>query len=245
MTARHIDTQDNSIEQISESEIYLPEVSSTVEMEKVENSNESLNFDMSKFQIDAEVEAEFIYVRDILKLSGFSGNASLGTWHSNEQAVLDPLLYEEVEGCFVHDPDCCGNEGGKCNHMLLFDLTNEVLIEIYGRSYNYCPIPLSSLCYIRPMPIGHHVVMEVWVLISWYLSLRPEADQSPDKAVSFDLVNDGWMNLQFDSECVGLELEDMILYDLLDELIWDLTTFNVSAAEFCLSAVSCLIRNTS
>lgn len=218
------DTPDNSMEQIYGPKTCLREASDDgLQMEKEETTTgESLNDDISQFEIDSKVEAEFSYVRDILNLSGFGGNASPGTWHSNDRPV-DPLVYEQVEGCLIHDSECTGNyDGGKCNHLLLFDLVNEVLIEIYGRSYSYCPIPLSSLCHIRPMPIGYHLLKEVWVLVSWYLSLRQEADhQSTDQVVSCDLAkNDGWMNLQFDSECLGLELEDLILDDLLEELLF-------------------------
>ncbi|KAA8516430.1 hypothetical protein F0562_016723 [Nyssa sinensis] len=145
----------------------------------------------------------------------------LGTWHSADQP-LDPSMFEEVEGCLLPDPNCPGNEeGGSCYHLLLFDLINEILLEVHERSFTYWPMPLSSCSHIRPMPAGYHVLEEVWANISCYLSWRPEVEQSLDDAVSRDLAKgDGWMNLQFDAECVGLELEDMILDDLLDELIW-------------------------
>ncbi|XP_016647569.1 PREDICTED: uncharacterized protein LOC103340900 [Prunus mume] len=181
--------------------------------------SEGAEMNMSHLQVDARDMAEFNYVRDVLEQSGFNGNESLGAWHSDDQPV-DPLAYEGVEGCLVHDPDCSGNEeGGKCDHFLLFDMINEVLMEIYGRSYTYCPMTLSSLCNIPLMPAGHHVLKQVWALVSWYLSLRPEFDQSLDYVVSRDLAkNDGWMNLQFDSECIGIELEDLIFDDLLEEV---------------------------
>ncbi|KAI5325622.1 hypothetical protein L3X38_034696 [Prunus dulcis] len=194
-------------------------VHSGLDTEKTQCHGKHLSYDMSHLQVDARDVAEFNYVRDVLEQSGFNGNESLGTWHSDDQPV-DPLAYEGVEGCLVHDPDCSGNEeGGKCDHFLLFDLINEVLMEIYGRSYTYCPMTLSSLCNIPLMPAGHHVLKQVWALVSWYLSLRPEFDQSLDYVVSSDLAkNDGWMNLQFDSECIGIELEDLIFDDLLEEV---------------------------
>lgn len=190
------------------------------ETEKKEILDKHLIHEISHLRVDAKDKAEFGYVRDVLELSGFSGNAFLGTWHSYDQPV-DPLVYEEVEGCLVLDPGCCGNEGGQCDHLLLFDLINEVLMEIYAKSYSYCPFPLSSLSHISPMPAGPHVLREVWALISCYLSLRPEVDQSLDFVMESDLAKSyGWMNLQFDTECVGLELEDLIFDDLLEEVIW-------------------------
>ncbi|XP_050379459.1 uncharacterized protein LOC126796772 [Argentina anserina] len=198
------------------------EISRRFNTEEVETPRKHPHYDMSQVQVDQRDMIEFNYVRDVLELSGLNGNEGLGTWHADDPPVC-PLVYEGVEGCFVLDPDCVGNkEDGECDHLLLFDLINEVLMEIYGRSHNYCPRALSSLCDIRLMPAGHRVLKEVWTLISWYLSLRPDVDQSLDYVVSNDLAkNDGWMNLQFDSECIGIELEDLIFDELLEEAIWD------------------------
>lgn len=205
--------------EMEEPNMETPEVSN---IENVDLLNQHLISDISNLEVAAKDKAEFSYVKDVLELSGFSENSFLKTWHSDEQPV-DPSVYEEVEGCLVLGPECCGNElEGKCDHILLFDLINEVLMEIYARSYSYCPFALSSLSRIRLMPSGPNVLREVWGLISWYLSLRPEVDQSLDHVVGNDMAkSDGWMNLQFDAECVGIELEDWIFDDLLEELIWD------------------------
>ncbi|CAE6085545.1 unnamed protein product [Arabidopsis arenosa] len=175
--------------------------------------------------IDAQDKVKFNYVRDILEISGFNAPESLSMWQLDYQP-LDPLVYEEVTtttGCMFQDPECSRNEeeGGNCNHLLLFDLINEVLIEIYERSYHYCPKPLSSLCKIHPMPVGYSVLKEVWVRISCYLRYKPyDEQQSFDKIMSRDLSKeDGWMDLQFESECVGIEVEDLIFEELLEELL--------------------------
>ncbi|CAL9228886.1 unnamed protein product [Arabidopsis halleri] len=176
--------------------------------------------------IDAQDKVKFNYVRDILEISGFNAPESLSMWQLDYQP-LDPLVYEEVTttttGCMFQDPECSRNEeeGGNCNHLLLFDLINEVLIEIYERSYHYCPKPLSSLCKIHPMPVGYCVLKEVWVRISLYLRYKPyDEQQSFDKIMSRDLSKDeGWMDLQFESECVGIEVEDLIFEELLEELL--------------------------
>ncbi|XP_004305205.1 PREDICTED: uncharacterized protein LOC101314974 [Fragaria vesca subsp. vesca] len=199
------------------------EISSGLDTEEVETPRKHSHYDITHVQVDERDMIEFNYVKDVLELSGFNGNECLGTWHADDDPPVCPLVYVGVEGCFVLDPDCVENkEGGECDHLLLFDLINEVLMEISGRSYNYCPNALSSLCYIRLMPAGRRVLKEVWTLISWYLSLRPEFDQSLDYVVSNDLAkNDGWMNLQFDSECIGIELEDLLFDELLEEAIWE------------------------
>lgn len=79
--------------------------------------------------------ADFNFVREVLKLSGFSGTEFLGNWHSLEHPV-DPLVFDEVEGCLLAQPNCSRNEeGGSYNHVLLFNLINEVLLEIYERIF--------------------------------------------------------------------------------------------------------------
>ncbi|KAF3500294.1 hypothetical protein F2Q69_00045836 [Brassica cretica] len=175
-------------------------------------------------QVEAQDKGKFNYVRDILEISGFNAPESLSMWQSEYQP-LDPLVYEQVTtttGCMIQDPECSRNEeeGGNCNHLLLFDLINEVLIEIYERSYHYCPKPLSSLCRIHPMPVGYSVLKEVWVRINCYLRYKPLNEESFDKIMSRDLSReDGWMDLQFESECVGIEVEDLIFEELLEELL--------------------------
>ena len=188
--------------------------------DKKENSIKQLN-EFLHVLVNTKDVAEFNYVKCVLKLSGFTRNKLLGTWHSPDQPV-DPSLYEEMEGCLVPDSPYPDNEEARnCYHLLLFDLINEVLLEIYERSFIYWPKALSTTSHIRPVPVAHHVIEEVWINISWCLSWRPDADQSLDNNVTRDLAkNDGWMNLQFEAECIGLELEDMIFDDLLDEFLW-------------------------
>ncbi|XP_042475839.1 uncharacterized protein LOC122057699 [Macadamia integrifolia] len=171
--------------------------------------------DLPLVQVDKKDESDFNFVRDVLKLSGFSGNDKLRTWHLPEPPI-DPSLFEEV--------DCCIQETGcNCDHQVLFDITNEVLVDIYERSFMYWPRPLYTNLSIRPLPIGFHVLEEVWASISWFLRYQPESDLSLDYIASRDLAKaDGWMNLQFESECAGLEVEEWIWDDLLDEVLLEL-----------------------
>ncbi|CAH8318838.1 unnamed protein product [Eruca vesicaria subsp. sativa] len=183
-------------------------------------------------QIEAQDKVKFNYVRDILEISGFNAPESLSMWQSDYQP-LDPLVYEEmtttitaIAGGMIRDSECSRNdeeeaeEGSNCNHLLLFDLINEVLIEIYERSYHYCPKALSPLCRIHPMQVGYSVLKDVWVRISCYLRYKPHEEQSFDEIMSRDLRrDDGWMDLQFESECVGIEVEDLIFEELLEELL--------------------------
>ncbi|MCD7453942.1 hypothetical protein HAX54_022752 [Datura stramonium] len=167
-----------------------------------------------KIEVIERNKAEFNYVKDVLELSGFSGNE-----------FMNLSVFEEHEGCFLSHPDCSGyaEESGSCDQLLLFDLINEVLLQLYERSSLYWPKALTSRSYIHPMlHFGYHLLEEVWKDISWWLSFKLENDQSLlDDAASRDLEKgDSWMNLQSDAECVGLELEDLIFDDLLDEIIF-------------------------
>lgn len=194
----------------------------TVDTNNVESRVEELYSKLLYTHEDIKNKSEFNYVRDVLELSGFSGNEILGKWHSAEQPV-DPSVFEEVEGCLIDQPDYSGyEEGGFCNHLLLFDLINEVLLDIYERSFSYWQKPLTFQSHTHRMPFGYHVLEEVWADISWYLNWRPAIFLTFDDAVRRDLAKvDGWMNLQFDAEFVGLEMESLIFDDLLMELIFD------------------------
>lgn len=167
-----------------------------------------------QIQVDEKNKAEFNYVKDVLNLSGFSGNE-----------FMNLSVFEELGGCFLSEPVCSGyaEESGNYYQLLLFDLINEVLLQLYEKSSLYWPKALTSRSYIHPMlHVGYHLLEEVWKDISWWISYKLENDQSLlDDAASRDLEKgDNWMNLQFDAECVGLELEDLIFDDLLDELIF-------------------------
>ncbi|KAL3622659.1 hypothetical protein CASFOL_033476 [Castilleja foliolosa] len=174
--------------------------------------------DLLQLHVDTKNEAEFNYVKDVLELSGFTQDELLGKWHSAEHP-LDPSVFDEVEGgCLVSQPETEG--GGPYDHLLLFDLINEVLLDIHERSFYYWPVPLTVRSRIHRMPKGYRVLEEVWAEISWLLSWTPEIDQSIDDAVSRDLEKHGrWMSLQMDAEFVGLEVEDLIFDDLLDEIV--------------------------
>ncbi|KAF8402908.1 hypothetical protein HHK36_011000 [Tetracentron sinense] len=193
---------------------------STLNLENVKIPSKNVDSEFLHVLVDRKDEADFNYVRDVLELSGFSRNEYLRTWHSLDQP-MDPSIFEEVEGCLPFEHDCSRHEAdGSCDHQLLFDLINEILLEIYERSFTYCPKPLSFKSHIRPLPMGYHVLEEVWESISWYLSGKPGLDQSLEYVVARDLAKgDGWMNLQFETECVGLELEELIFDALLEEVI--------------------------
>ncbi|CAI9297939.1 unnamed protein product [Lactuca saligna] len=108
----------------------------------------------------------------------------------------------------------------KLSHDLhRFELVDETLLKLYERSFSYYPKVLSFSCHLSPGPSGKLVLEEVWKSVSRLLKLNPTKDQSLEYIVSWDLnVGDDWMNLQMESECVALELEDMIFNQVLGEV---------------------------
>ncbi|XP_060174797.1 protein TRM32-like [Lycium barbarum] len=163
--------------------------------------------------------ADLFYVRDILKHSGFSSNYFKTSWYSQAQ-VLNPSVVQELESLWhPHQEQECCLEGFDfcCHHQLLFDLVNEVLVQMYDRSFTYYPKALSCCCRVRSM-LENRMIEEVSNNVGTLLRLKPE-QESIDAIVDQDLKrDDGWMNLQLESEWLALELEDMIFSDLLEEL---------------------------
>ncbi|KAH0659744.1 hypothetical protein KY289_028492 [Solanum tuberosum] len=162
--------------------------------------------------------ADLFYVRDILDHSGFSRNFFKTTWYSEVQ-VLNPSLVRELESLWhEEEEECClGEFDFCCHHHLLFDLVNEVLVQMYDRSFTYYPKALSNSCRVAQL-LENRMNEEVCNNVGTLLRLKPE-QESIDTIVDQDLkMDDGWMNLQLESECLALELEDMIFNDLLEEL---------------------------
>lgn len=161
--------------------------------------------------------ADLFYVRDILEHSGFSSNFFKTTWYSQAQ-VLNPSVVRELESLWHEEQECClGEFDFCCHHQLLFDLVNEVLVQMYDKSFTYYPKALSYSCRVPPL-LENRMNEEVCNNVGTLLRLKPE-EESIDAIVDQDLKkDDGWMNLQLESECLALELEDMIFNDLLEEL---------------------------
>lgn len=167
-------------------------------------------------QVDQQNETQFKFVRDILWKSGFSSNEFLRAWYSPDQPV-DPFLFEETICTLNADPETY------LENLLLFDLVNEVLLDIYDTSSSCCPWLTHFCTHTKPLPEGHRVLEEVWAKIRWHLNSQTQLDPMLDYDVARDFAkNDGWMGLQYDCEDVGLELEDLILDDLVDEAVFEL-----------------------
>ena len=199
----------------------LSDICVKINHEKIKNVNKgAYNRFLDEEQVQKD-EAEFNYVRDVLELSGFTGKEYLEEWHLLDQP-MSPSVFEEMEACLPDETRPSREEVGlSCDHQLLFDLVNQALLEMYQRSFTYCPRALSYSCRVPPMPVGHHVVEAVWASIRGRLSSgQEEKEQTLNDVVAGDLAkDDGWMNLQLQTECLALDVEDMIFHELLDEML--------------------------
>ncbi|GJR79242.1 protein TRM32 [Tanacetum coccineum] len=183
---------------------------------KTLNGKKIIGSSMRRYQKDDD----FSYVKQILERSGFIKHGFEKTWYSTNQP-LDPFVFQEIESQYFHDPELFAEEMNELSHrLLIFDLVDDVLLTMYERSLTYYPKALSSFCHVSLAPTGASVLNEVWKRVSRLLNLKPDMSESLDCIVSRDLrSDDGWMNLQLDSECVGLDLEDLIFDELLEEIL--------------------------
>ncbi|CAL9113539.1 unnamed protein product [Musa textilis] len=165
-------------------------------------------------QLDQKDEADFNYVRDVLRKSGFNGFEFVGAQHFPNQLV-GPLLSDGHEVA-SYDSDDLSPE-----HQLLFDLIDEILLEIsekYSTGSWFSRFDPDT----RTLPVEHNILDEVWRKISPHLSSQTQPSHMHEHVVARDYTkNDGWLNLRQDAVCLGVELEDLLLDGLLDELILD------------------------
>lgn len=191
--------------------------SKMMELIKADSDNSRAIIDTSEINsFCVKEQSEFNYVKDILKKSGFGGGEEefLAVWCSSYEPV-DQLLFVEEET--VEDD----SSDKLFNHQLLHDLINEVLLEIYESAIASCT---GLLCFsrIRSVPMGDHLVKEVLEKVGWHLRSQQQTTYTLEHVEARDYAkNDGWMNLQWDVERVGVYLEGLILEDLVDEIIVD------------------------
>ncbi|URE12443.1 hypothetical protein MUK42_04160 [Musa troglodytarum] len=199
------------------------DISAGVETVESSSSNEQrdglTSTDVFHIRVDQNDEAEFNYIRNVLMEPGFSGSA----WYSRYQSV-GPLLFGEDDCTFhVCEAASCDSDDTYLDHHLLSDLVNEVLFEIYEKSFARGMF-LRIGPRVRPIPVGYHILEEVWPKISWHLSSKRQPIHTLENVMARDFAtSNGWLNLQRDAESVGMELAGLISDDLLDELMPELT----------------------
>lgn len=203
------------------------DVSATVETIKTSFSSEHTDVlnkaEAFRIKLDEKDEADFNYVRDLLMDFSFDSSEFVRAWYSHNRQV-EPFIFGQVNQRFheLETASHCSNET-LLDHQLLSDLVNEVLFEIYERSFVYSWF-LRIHPSVRPIPVGHHVLEEVWIGISSLLSSQRQPIHTLVSVMARDFAkNEGWLSHQRDAESIGKELECLVLDDLLEELIPELT----------------------
>ncbi|KXG31882.1 uncharacterized protein LOC8073300 isoform X2 [Sorghum bicolor] len=178
--------------------------------------------DFDGLQVDPRQEIEFNYVKDIFKKSSFSNEILFDEWHSQNITALqqvDCQHYEAAAASFDFTDM-------SADQLLLFDLTNEALLDIY-KKYSVSKSRFSWFSSLdRPKPVGNRVLNELWSRVSYHLDERSWSSIEVDTILSNDLAkSDPWTNFPRDADHLGNKLADFVFDKLLTELVLQLAEF--------------------
>ncbi|KAK8489662.1 hypothetical protein V6N11_007371 [Hibiscus sabdariffa] len=153
-------------------------------------------------------ELIFEHIKALLQPSTFNWD-ELYIRSLSTQLLLDPLLLDEVE---YFPNQLCPDQ------KLLFDCINEVLMEVC--EYYFGSLGVSFVKpNIRPIPNTKDTIQEVWQGVYWHLLPMPHP-RTLDQIVRKDMAKtETWMDLRLDTDCIGLEMGDTILEDLVEDTI--------------------------
>lgn len=166
-------------------------------------------------------ESAFEYVEAVLLGSGLNWDDLLLRWLSSDQ-VLDPSLFDEVE---------LFSSRSSHDQKLLFDCANEVLKAVCDRYFG-CHSGVSLGKHnIRPVPKGMDLINEVWEGVEWYL-LQYSTPHSLDQLVKKDMERSGtWMDLRLDLGHIGVEMEEIILEELVEDTVLSISSDTLECEE--------------
>ncbi|XP_056841743.1 uncharacterized protein LOC130494923 [Raphanus sativus] len=164
----------------------------------------------------AKGEAVFEYVKAVLDAIDSSWEEMYLKTEFSDQ-ILNPALFSNIP--FYPSQLCAA----KHDHELLFDSINELIFE-------FCRFP-QWLSFVKPRTqvwsfsgdesIVHEVQKEV------YCRLFPlQFADSVDQIIREDMDKRGnwWLDVRCEVECIGFETSELILDELLEQLMLDLST---------------------
>ncbi|RCV24655.1 hypothetical protein SETIT_5G103300v2 [Setaria italica] len=177
---------------------------------------------LNGFEVDPIHEAEFNYVKDIFKKSSFSNEILLDEWYAQNIGALQEEDCQHYEAAAA----VCDFTDISTDQLLLFDLTNEALLDIY-KKYSVSKSRFSWFSSSgRPKPVGHRGLKELWSRVSCRLDERPWSSIEVDSILSKDLAkSDHWMNFEKDADNMGNKVADFVFDKLLTELVLQLAEF--------------------
>ncbi|CAE5991542.1 unnamed protein product [Arabidopsis arenosa] len=141
-----------------------------------------------------EDEDWYDFIKTLLTASGFSGSDSLMTrWHSPE-SPLDPSLRDKFA-----NKELIKRRKQRSNRKLVFDCVNAIITET------------TSTLVHTGLTKGFNMVEHVWTELQ-------------DWAVSDEFVGKMWSyGLQVETNNLGIEIEVILLQELVEEAVFDLT----------------------
>ncbi|GJN37487.1 hypothetical protein PR202_gb26446 [Eleusine coracana subsp. coracana] len=186
------------------------------------DDNQMHSFQTLKSIEDPAHKDEFNYVKGIFKKSSFLNEILYDEWYSQNITALqeeDCQHYEAAAAAFDFT-DMAAEQ------LLLFDLTNEALLDIY-KKYSVCKSKVSWFSsFDRPKPVGRLVLKELWSKVSCQLDEQPQSSIEVDTILSSDLAKgDRWINFQKGADNLRNNLEDFVFDRLLTELVLELAEF--------------------
>uniref|UniRef100_A0A0D9UWR6 DUF4378 domain-containing protein n=1 Tax=Leersia perrieri TaxID=77586 RepID=A0A0D9UWR6_9ORYZ len=178
--------------------------------------------ELNSLQADSMNEDELVYVKDIFMKSSFRNEILFEEWCSQNITALqeeDCQHYEAAAAAFDFTEM-------SADQLLLSDLTNEVLLDIY-KKYSVSKSKLSRFSSLdRPKPVGNHALKELWSKVSCHLDEQPQSSIEIDTILSHDLAkSDRWVNFQRDADHLGNMLADFVFDKLLTEFTLQLAKF--------------------
>ncbi|CAM6102899.1 unnamed protein product [Calypogeia fissa] len=185
-------------------------------------------------------QAEKVYVRDVLVVSG----ASMGLKAINPSGgMIDNTVFdylEEKQGSAdygmdlkdepEHDLEKCDEERERqvMDRRMLFDCVNDALTTVLVPFVN--PQPWMQSFLVKPLrkrPTGQLLVQQVWDELKALPPEKPSDDicDSLYNVLQKDLVlpRNSWTEFNDEVEDIGLEVEKMIFKDLVEETLLDIT----------------------
>lgn len=154
-------------------------------------------------------ESAFEYVEAVLLGSGLNWDEYLFRWLSSS-SILESTLYDEVE---------LFSNRSHHEQKLLFDCTNEVLEEVCEYYFGSFPLASHTKQNIRPVPVRMNLIHEIWEGVEWHL-LQNCLPHSLDQLLRKDMAKSRtWMNLRFDIQHIGAEMEESIFDNLIEDTL--------------------------
>lgn len=145
------------------------------------------------------------YIQEVVKSSELNWEELLVRSFYLEQ-VLEEALVDDIE---FYPTNFCNDK------RLIFDCINEVLMEFSGHG----PWISFAKPEVRFGPDMENVVEVVQEEVYWHLLPLP-SPHTLDQIVRKDLARTGnWMDLSFESGCIGSQTGEIILDELLEEII--------------------------